>query len=185
MVAQFRASYGRYGPGQERAENRATGWLCCEAAANLSRLLKFPDPRENTGNSVETLPACTNPLKHETSLDEFPAVGTGNFLLQTGKDIATNSELRTSACCAKRTSQRPKCASASDPSRTSAPSRVTTVFSRWVWRSTVRPMTRPRSQLLKVMESRVTRSRGRRFCPCRVFDVRDPSLPLAAALILL
>lgn len=56
-------------------------------------------PGENTGNFGETpLPACTNPLKHETSLGEFPAIGTGNFLLQTGKSIALNSELRMSAC---------------------------------------------------------------------------------------
>jgi hypothetical protein len=43
------------------------GWLCWEAAANESPFLKFPDRRENTGNSLETpLAACTNQLKHET-----------------------------------------------------------------------------------------------------------------------
>ena len=91
-----------------------------------------------------------------------------------------------SAIGTKRTSARDGTTSAFHPSRTSAPSRITTVFSRWVLRSPVRwPKTRLRSQLLKVMELRVTRSRGRRFCPCRVFAVRDPSLPLVAALILL
>ena len=45
------------------------------------------------GISVETpLPACTNPLEHETSLDEFPAIGTENFLSLTGNRIAPNSE---------------------------------------------------------------------------------------------
>ena len=48
----------------------------------------------------------------DPSLDEFPAIGTGNFLLQTGKGIAPNSELRMSACRCKsghrgRTSARP------------------------------------------------------------------------------
>ena len=45
------------------------------------------------------LPACTNLLADETSLDLFPAVGTGNFLLQTGKPIAPNSEFIMFACC--------------------------------------------------------------------------------------
>ena len=43
LVAQFRASCGRYGHGQARAGNRATGWLCWEASANVSRLVQFPD----------------------------------------------------------------------------------------------------------------------------------------------
>ncbi|MGE5259356.1 MAG: hypothetical protein ACM3MH_00610, partial [Actinomycetota bacterium] len=47
------------------------------------------------------LPACPNPLKHRASLDEFPAIGSGNFLLQTGKGIALNSEMRMSACWSK------------------------------------------------------------------------------------
>ena len=50
LVADFRASPGQSREGQERARNRATGWLCWEAAANASQELTFPDNRENTGN---------------------------------------------------------------------------------------------------------------------------------------
>lgn len=39
------------------------------------------------------LPACTNQLKRETSWDEFPEIGTGNLLLQTGKDTALTAKL--------------------------------------------------------------------------------------------
>jgi hypothetical protein len=49
LVAQFRASCGHVRECRERGENAATRWLCWEAVANESLLLKFPDPRENTG----------------------------------------------------------------------------------------------------------------------------------------
>jgi len=64
-------------------------WLCCEAAAKESPLLKFPNPRENTGNLRDMPPPRRpDPLEYEVSLDEFPAMGTGNFLMRTGKYIA-------------------------------------------------------------------------------------------------
>ena len=70
------------------------------------------------------------------------------------------------------------------PSRTSAPSRVTIVFSRWVWRSTAAydATTISASKSNGVESDAVTRQA---VLPCRVSDLRDPSLPLVAALILL
>jgi hypothetical protein len=60
--------------------------------------LKFPDLRENTGNfERKAPPRLLKPIETGTSLDEFPAIRTGNFLFQTGKDSA-NSELKMSAC---------------------------------------------------------------------------------------
>src|SRR5689334_23024517 len=68
-------------------------WLCWEAAANLSLYPNSLISGKIPGISLDTpLPACMNPLKHATSLDGFPAIGTGNFLLQTGKIAAANSE---------------------------------------------------------------------------------------------
>ena len=64
-------------------------------------------------------PAYANPLKYETSTGEFPAVGTGNCLLQTGKDIAASSELRTVCSLRAADIAAPKCASAFDPKPTS------------------------------------------------------------------
>jgi hypothetical protein len=83
-----------------RESLKARDWLavlggCSERVSAVLNSLIFGKIQ---GISVETpLPACTNPLKHETSLDEFPAIGTGNFLLQAGKGITPNSELRMSA----------------------------------------------------------------------------------------
>ena len=60
---------------------------------------KFLDPRENAGNFERKAPLrLLKPIEMRDFLDDFPAIRTGNFLLQTGKTIAPNSELRTSAC---------------------------------------------------------------------------------------
>ena len=53
------------------------------------------------------LPACPNPLEHETSLDELPAIVSGNFSLRTGKAIRPNSEFEMSAYGTKRTYKYP------------------------------------------------------------------------------
>ena len=59
---------------------------------------KFPDPRENTGNFPRNVPPRLHEaLRNGASLDEFPAIETGNFFRQTGKNIAPNSELGKSA----------------------------------------------------------------------------------------
>jgi hypothetical protein len=94
IFAKFRALPGRFEERRERAKNRATRWLCCEAVANESPLLRFPDPR---GKYREFALKRPSPLaqihgKREVFSDEFPAIRAGNFLLQTGKNIAPNSE---------------------------------------------------------------------------------------------
>lgn len=53
----------------------------------MSREVKFPDNREITGNfRLGSPPRLQNSVETRDFLDEFPAIGTGNFLLQTGKD---------------------------------------------------------------------------------------------------
>ena|SRR6478609_4980719 len=73
-------------------------WLCWEATANASPLSEFPDPREKYREfpSKGRSPTCRNPLKHETFLGEFPAIGTGNFLV--GNREKTSGDQRISAC---------------------------------------------------------------------------------------
>ena len=97
-MAQFRASCGHVCECRERAEKRATRWLCCEAAANESLQPNSLIRGKIQGISLETsLPVCTKPLRNGASLDEFPAIETGNFFRQIGKNIAPNSELGKSA----------------------------------------------------------------------------------------
>jgi hypothetical protein len=61
-------------------------WLCWETAANESLFLNSLMRGKIQGISFERpSPPAQKPFKHETSLDEFPAIRTGNFLLQTGK----------------------------------------------------------------------------------------------------
>ena len=82
-----------------RESQKARDWLavlegrCERVSAGSNSLIST----KIQGIFVETpLPAGTDPLKEETSLDEFPAVVTGNFLLQLGKNSSANSELRVS-----------------------------------------------------------------------------------------
>ena len=51
-------------------------------------------------------------------MDEFPAIGTGNFLSLTGNRVAPNSELECLFIGVKRTSPQPKHKSANDPKQT-------------------------------------------------------------------
>ena len=65
-MAQFRASCARSGEGQERAEKRATEWLCWETAANESPPSNSLIPGKIQGISLNTpSPGHTNPLDSE------------------------------------------------------------------------------------------------------------------------
>jgi hypothetical protein len=63
----------------------------CAERQQRTRLhyLKFPDLRENTGNfRRKAPPRLLKPIETRDFFAEFPAIGTGNFLFQTGKTIA-------------------------------------------------------------------------------------------------
>jgi hypothetical protein len=93
-VAEFRAFWGRSCEHRERAGNRATAWLCCEAAANESQRGNFPDSRENTGNFGRNSPPLSRePIEERWVFERIPYTWNREISLANRERYWANSDL--------------------------------------------------------------------------------------------
>jgi hypothetical protein len=99
LLAPFRASCWHFGNCRSRGEKPATGWLCCEAAANVSHRLKFPDLRENTGNlRGETPSPPYEPIETRHLFGRIPCNPNREILVANRESRSANSEFMSASC---------------------------------------------------------------------------------------
>lgn len=80
LVARFRASPGLFSDGRERAGNPATGWLCWEAAANVSLQTNSFISGKIQGIHLKSVRLAPLNLSVRRALRvKFPVRGTGKF----------------------------------------------------------------------------------------------------------